>query len=1023
MKQLALALWLTAGALSAAPYWVAPDGDDAATGTPEQPWRTLQHAAQTMQAGDTCHVRAGTYGETVTPPRDGTAEAPIVFQAEGDVVLSGADPVSGWEALDGQQWRAPLDADFGRNTQIFCAGRMLTEARWPNDRDGDPFTPDGAAFGPGSNQATLAAAALTTAPLANGWQGAVVWVMAGAKWSSWTALATGFDSTAGRLTVVPSTSSWILTHMNPANGGEFVVTGGRQRPDADNEWSYDPEAKALTLQLPAGQDPRRSEILITRRLLAFDLRGRKHVQVRGLRILAASIDLREAEDCLLQGLRLHYLSQTRGGNTDGSLKEPTGIPVSGRGNTIRDSEIGYSSGAGIDLAGAGNAVINCWIHHIDTMGCYAAPLNLSGVGHLVSHNTLELCGRDGLQPGGREHLIQYNEIREVGLLTQDLGMVYHGGTDGGGTEIHHNWLHGNRAKANASGLYLDNYTHNFLLHHNVIWNCPGLALQLNRPSGYNVVAHNTVLGKASHWGRWPGTEVDGMFGDRVVNNLVRDALELQPEVFAANNLAGLAAAVPPAPRLLIPDACIDAAAPLPGLNEGFAGAAPDIGAYEAGIDPWHPGHDFATSPQVTHRLTRPPCANLIRNACFEFCSRQYGGRDDAAIVPWTATPATSAKAVYAGGFEESPETRTSRFGCSLVLGDPGEAGVEQVVEGLQPGQRYEFGAFAKCTTTATPVRLSVDPVADGETGAAEAASPTAWKRLAVSFTATSATATVRIQKSGAGAAYIDDTGLALTLTAPPQPEAGPDQYLQPGARTAEVSGALPDAPALPPGNVLEWRCASGPAPVAFTTPQALATAARFERPGHYLLTLTVRNDAFATTDTLAVHVPDPQARQTDLTPTVTVVTTAGPISPVPPLLCGNPTTATGNDRRAFLSFDLRALGDTPVTRAQLRLFVRPGPGGSDRYGSCTLWQVAAPADAAPGWDTPVAAAPLAQFSSPTDPRNTVFELDVTPLLQQALTSGRLLLALRGSEGFTATARFFDAPGATNPPTLRVLQEP
>ncbi len=1023
MKQLAFVLWLAALALPAADVWVALDGDDAAAGTPAQPWRTIQRAAQAMQAGDTCHIRAGTYGETVTPAQDGTAAAPLVFQADGDVLLSGADPVSGWEAQEGGLWRAPLDRDFGRNTQLLLDGRMLTEARWPNDRDGNPFTPDGAVLEPGSSEAALVSAALATAPAADGWQGAVVWAMAGAKWSSWTALATGCDRAARRLTVVAPTSSWIVTHMNPAHGGEFVVTGGRQRPDADDEWSYDPEAKALYLQLPAGQDPRRREVLLKRRQLAFDLRGRKHVQVRGVRTLAASIDLREAEGCLLQGLRLHYLSHTRGGATDGSLKEPTGIPVSGRGNVIRDCEIGFSSGAGVDLAGAGNAVINCWIHHINTMGCYAAPLNLRGVGHLVSHNTLELCGRDGLQPGGREHLIEYNEIREVGLLTQDLGMVYQGGTDGGGTEIRYNWVHGNRAKACASGLYLDNYTHNYLLHHNVIWDCPGLGLQLNRPSGYNVVVHNTVLGKASHWGRWPGTEVDGMFGDVVVNNLVRDVLELQPEVLAANNLAGVSTALPSTPRGAVPDACIDSAAPLAELNAGFAGVAPDIGAYEAGVEPWRPGHDFSKSPAVTYQLTRPPCANLLRNACFEFCGSQYGGRDDGAISPWTAIvapSATAAKAVFAGGFEESPEKRTSRYGFSLVLAAVAEDGVEQVVEGLLPGERYEFGAFVKCTTATALVRLSV--ASGGETVTGEAASPSAWKRLAVPFTATAASATVRMVKAGAGVAYVDDTGLALQLAAPVQPSAGPDQYLEPGARSTQLVGTLPGGLPLAAGCRLEWRCASGPGPVVFADPQALATAAQCERPGRYVLVQTVRRGALAASDTVVVQVPDPRGRQSALAPAVTVLA-KGAAATVPPLLCGNPTAAVGNDSRAFLTFDLRPLGSMPVSRATLRLFVRQGPAGSDRYGSCTLWRVESPADAAPAWDAPVAAGPVAHFSAPTDPRNAWVDVEVTALAQQAATSGRLVFALRSSEGFTATARFFDAPGQECPPALIVRQEP
>jgi hypothetical protein len=1024
MKRVALALCLTAWTLAAADYWVAPDGSDAAPGSTAQPFRTVQHAAQLMQAGDLCHIRAGTYSETVTPAHDGSAAAPLVFQAEGDAVVAGADPVSGWEPHAGRLWRARLDSDFGRNTQVFVDGRMLTEARWPNDRDGDPFTPDGAPLTPGSTEAALISPGLATAPLAAAWQGAVVWVMAGAKWSSWTAAPSGFDAGASRLEVVPPTSSWITTHMNPAKGGEFVITGGGQRPDADDEWAYAAEAKVLTLQLPAGQDPRHAEVLLKRRLLAFDLRGRKHVHVRGVRILGASVDLREAEGCRLQGLRLHYLSHTRGGTTAASLGEPTGITVSGRDNVIRECEIGYSSGAGVDLAGTGNAVINCWIHHINTMGCYAAPLNLRGAGHVVSHNTLEICGRDGLQPGGREHLIQFNVIRDVGLLTQDLGMVYGGGTDGGGTEIHHNWVHGNHAKACASGLYLDNYSHNVLLHHNVVWDCAGLGIQLNRPSGYTLVVHNTVLGKVGHWGRWPGQEVDGMFGDLVANNLVSDLLEVQPEAFTANNLSGLAAAVlPPGDRVLVPGACVDRAAILAGLNDGFAGAAPDIGAYEAGVEPWRPGHDFARAPEVTWQLRRPPQANLLRNACFEFCGGHYGGRNDGAVAPWTATQAKSAKAIHAGGFEESPETRTSRYGFSLVLSAAGEDGVEQVAEGLQTGQRYEFGAFVKCTAGETQVRLSVDQGAGTEPVGSAPLTSTTWKRLAVAFTATAPRITVCIVKSGMGSAYIDDTGLALKLASPPGPDAGPDQDLDPGVTVVQLAGSLPDGVMAGGELVTEWCALAGPGAVTFAAPRALATTARLERPGRYTLGLAARQGGFAAYDTLVVHAPGAEARKTALVPVATVATAAGPEAAVPPLVCGNPSAAIGGDRRAFLAFDLRQLGAQPVTRARLRLFIRKGPGEYDRYGACTLWLVQPPAVAGLAWDTPLAAQRLAQFSAADEPRDRWFDADVTAPVQHALAHGHVAFGLRGSEGFTRTGRFLDAPGEPNAPLLEVLQEP
>ncbi len=65
-----------------ATYYVAPppDGDDANPGTPESPWATLQHAADSVQPGDTVVVRAGSYaGAQFTT--SGTETQPIVVRA------------------------------------------------------------------------------------------------------------------------------------------------------------------------------------------------------------------------------------------------------------------------------------------------------------------------------------------------------------------------------------------------------------------------------------------------------------------------------------------------------------------------------------------------------------------------------------------------------------------------------------------------------------------------------------------------------------------------------------------------------------------------------------------------------------------------------------------------------------------------------------------------------------------------------------------------------------------------------
>lgn len=66
---------------SAATYYVAPTGDDANPGTEAQPWRTIGRAANTLTAGDTVYIKAGTYHERVVPQYSGSAGQFITYAA------------------------------------------------------------------------------------------------------------------------------------------------------------------------------------------------------------------------------------------------------------------------------------------------------------------------------------------------------------------------------------------------------------------------------------------------------------------------------------------------------------------------------------------------------------------------------------------------------------------------------------------------------------------------------------------------------------------------------------------------------------------------------------------------------------------------------------------------------------------------------------------------------------------------------------------------------------------------------
>jgi len=62
-------------------YYVAPDGDDSNPGTEAEPWQTIQKAADTLLAGDTVYIRAGTYSERVAPLNSGSAGQVITYAA------------------------------------------------------------------------------------------------------------------------------------------------------------------------------------------------------------------------------------------------------------------------------------------------------------------------------------------------------------------------------------------------------------------------------------------------------------------------------------------------------------------------------------------------------------------------------------------------------------------------------------------------------------------------------------------------------------------------------------------------------------------------------------------------------------------------------------------------------------------------------------------------------------------------------------------------------------------------------
>jgi parallel beta-helix repeat protein len=83
-------------------YYVATDGYDANPGTLDQPWLTIQKAANTMVAGDTVVVQAGNYAvQRVQVTRSGSLGATITYQADGTVTMKGFNVQANYIAIRG----------------------------------------------------------------------------------------------------------------------------------------------------------------------------------------------------------------------------------------------------------------------------------------------------------------------------------------------------------------------------------------------------------------------------------------------------------------------------------------------------------------------------------------------------------------------------------------------------------------------------------------------------------------------------------------------------------------------------------------------------------------------------------------------------------------------------------------------------------------------------------------------------------------------------------------------------------
>ncbi|WP_347840728.1 T9SS type A sorting domain-containing protein [uncultured Draconibacterium sp.] len=579
-------------------YYVSKDGDDGNNGAFETPFLTISKAAAAAGAGDTVFIREGNYEETLSPTNSGLPGFPVVFTSyPGEkVVISAMQALNNWQADEGSIYKTSVDWSLGQENFVMHETTALDLARWPNNTDGDVFTPNSKRNTGGSNGDVIINAYLTHSEIPNyNWgNGGSIWFYGdrpGSGWTAWKAFIK--NSSTGKVVFdLDKNPDWIRTYHSPGDKGDYFLEGVREALDYENEWYLDETTQTLYVQLPGGASPEDGKVQMRKRRLCVDLNGKSNIEIRNLAIFGGSVEIGGATN-KLYGISSLYGNYTRGVTTGFRANSQSIYVKSGAGNTIEKCEIGFGSGSGIWDQGTGTRILDCYIHDFNFLGFYDAPVNARGESTIVQNNIITRGGRDALQIPAKNSTVAYNDISYSNLLADDCGLLYTLGADKN-MKIHHNWFHDAQGRGSlykAAGIYLDNDAGDVEVHHNVVWNTEWTNIQINW-NGTNLDIFNNTL--------WNGKEVMGAWhmegtafsNVRVWNNLSDDS-NWEEQADKKNNLT---VAVNPFTNsnegdftLKANSQPIDAGRVIENITDGYKGSAPDVGAYEFGGDNWVPG--------------------------------------------------------------------------------------------------------------------------------------------------------------------------------------------------------------------------------------------------------------------------------------------------------------------------------------------------------------------------------------------------------------------------------------------------
>jgi len=356
------------------------------------------------------------------------------------------------------------------------------------------------------------------------------------------------------------------------------------------------------LWCPDNPDPTAYKIEVKQRDYGFDLSGRAHIHVEGLQIFAAAINMDGSSYCMIDNCHLKYPEHFK--FLPLSFWGAIGANyMSGHHNEWKNSSIVHSAGSGIYDWGRYNKVTNCIIHDVVYMAQRArAAIESQAHNREYTYNTLYNSGHRIIHLRGSDVLalrIKHNDMYNNSLLSRSQVMTAWP-RDGAGTVIAYNYVHDNWT--HGRGISLGPYCSGYIVHRNLFWNISRKAIVLYSSSHNNELYHNTFLSSCEYAFVTPDRKEEGrdLSGTKIINNLAKAPMFFETGANALehhhNGNYSVDADGWPTPG----SGAIDAGVVIPGIIDGYVGAAPDIGCFEVGTEGWQAGANWVEPPFAWH---------------------------------------------------------------------------------------------------------------------------------------------------------------------------------------------------------------------------------------------------------------------------------------------------------------------------------------------------------------------------------------------------------------------------------------